>query len=110
MMTDPQHDPATASWHLDKRLNVAVVLALLVHAGASIWWVSAFSSRTDTRLEAAEKRLQAGEDVSRKLADAQVALATQMASHAATMHAIVALQTKIDQRVDNLYRPPNGGR
>lgn len=110
MMTDPKDDPATASWHLDKRLNLGLIVALVMHAGSSLWWVSTFATRTETRLESAERRLAMADDVHRRLAEVQAALATQMASQAATVQAIATLQGKLDQRVDNLYRPQERGR
>lgn len=39
------------SWHLDQKITVALILALLTNAGAGIWWASA----TDSRLNSLEK-------------------------------------------------------
>lgn len=109
-MTSGNDDPAGRSWHLDKRLPVALIVALLAQAASSLWWASGFSARTETRLEAAERRLSVSEDVSRKLADAHQQLATQVAINAATQQTLATLATKLEAKIDAIGRiPPAGG-
>ena len=38
-------DPASESWHLDKRIPVALILALLAQFGGGVWWISSIESR-----------------------------------------------------------------
>lgn len=110
MQSDPVHDPQTSNWHLDKRLPVALIIALLAQAGSSLWWAASFSARTETRLDSAEKRLALGEDVARKLADTQQQIAMQVAINAETQKVLSALATKLEVRLENLSRqPPSGG-
>lgn len=40
------------SWHLDKKIPIAIILALALHAAAGIW----FASKMDSRLTAVEAR------------------------------------------------------
>lgn len=44
-MADDVTDPAEASWHLDKRIPVALILVLLGQGAVGVWWMSALSSR-----------------------------------------------------------------
>jgi len=46
----PQADPATGPWHLDKRIPVALILAIFAQTGAGFWWASSISERV-TALE-----------------------------------------------------------
>ena len=32
-------------WHLDRRVTLGLIVALLVHAGTSIWWASDLTTR-----------------------------------------------------------------
>lgn len=108
--TDPQRDPQTSAWHLDKRLPVALIVALLVQAASSLWWAASFSARTETRLDSAERRMMLHDEIAKRHSEAQAALAQQQAIHASTLQSLAALTAKIDARVDQLYRPsvPSG--
>lgn len=37
-----------SSWHLDKRVPVALIVALAVHAMTTIWWAASLTSRVET--------------------------------------------------------------
>jgi hypothetical protein len=103
-------DPASKSWHLDRRLPVAMIVALMMQGSSFLWWASGFSARTDTRLEAAEKRLHLTEDILRKVAEAQHQLATQVAISAATQHTLAALTAKLELRLEQINRTPASDR
>jgi hypothetical protein len=51
-------------WHLDKRVPVAIIFALLVQTAGAVWWASAMSSNVaslreaDARLEAADVQIR----------------------------------------------------
>jgi Tfp pilus assembly protein PilO len=36
------------NWHLDKRVPIALLLAILLQAGGWIWWAASLNSRVDT--------------------------------------------------------------
>lgn len=110
MASDPDCDPQTASWHLDKRLPVALITALLVQAFSSLWWAASFSARTETRLDSAERRMALYDELVTRQTEAQYSLAQQQAVSTTTLQALVALTAKIDARVEQLYRPPVNGR
>ena len=40
-------DPAGDDWHLDKRIPVALIMALLIQAGAGLWWAASINARVD---------------------------------------------------------------
>lgn len=44
-------DPAAESWHLDKRVPVALIIALVLQAGGFGWWAASL----DTRMSVAER-------------------------------------------------------
>jgi hypothetical protein len=43
------------SWHLDRRVPIALILTIAMQTGGVIWWASA----TSTRLDALEKKVEA---------------------------------------------------
>lgn len=109
---DPVHDPQTSEWHLDKRVNLAIIvsvtLAMVTGIANSVslaWYAAAFATKTETRLETAEKRMQMYEDITRKLADGQANMQTTLAVNAETLRQITVINTKLEQRLDQLHRP-----
>lgn len=42
-----KEDPATASWHLDRRVPIALILVLIGQTFGLGWWASSISSRVD---------------------------------------------------------------
>lgn len=38
-------DPASTSWHLDKRIPIALIVTLAVQTGLGIWWAADLSAR-----------------------------------------------------------------
>lgn len=45
MSTDTNSD---SSWHLDKKVPVALILVLFIHAATGVWWASKMESRQDS--------------------------------------------------------------
>lgn len=47
-------------WHLDKKVTVGIIVALLIQAGSSIWWASRLDSMVrfhDVKLEQHSKAI-----------------------------------------------------
>jgi hypothetical protein len=44
-------------WHLDRKVTLGIILALVLNAGSSIWW----ASRLDYTVQAHEKRISDNE-------------------------------------------------
>jgi hypothetical protein len=40
-------DPATGSWHLDKRVPVALIFTIAIQTGAIIWWAAGINARVE---------------------------------------------------------------
>lgn len=108
MASDKEKDPQTSTWHFDRRLPVALIVALTVQAGSSLWWAASFSARTETRLESGEKRLALFEDILRKLADSQNQVSSAVAVQAESQKQLIAITVRLENRFDNLVRPPGG--
>ena len=47
---------ADEQWHLDKRVPIALILAILIQSGSAIWWASTMSER----MNQVERRLDSG--------------------------------------------------
>lgn len=43
MAPEPK-DPASSSWHFDKRIPLALIATIILQTGAAIWWASAVNS------------------------------------------------------------------
>lgn len=50
----PVIDKSDANWHIDRKVPVAVVLALMVQTGGFIWW----GAKADARLDAVERKIE----------------------------------------------------
>jgi hypothetical protein len=44
----------STDWHLDKKVTVTLILALLANAGASVWW----AARMDAAVQDSQKRIE----------------------------------------------------
>lgn len=40
-------DPATGSWHLDRRVPVALIVTIVLQTGGIIWWAAGINARVD---------------------------------------------------------------
>ena len=43
-------------WHLDKKVPIALILAILAQTGAALWWASAIDYRVNTLEERSKSR------------------------------------------------------
>ena len=61
-------DPASESWHLDKRVPVALIITIMMQTVAAVWWAASLSARVDAlerdwaRFSAVVNRLRVQED------------------------------------------------
>lgn len=82
-----QRMDADTSWHLDKRIPIALIVLILLQSGTAVWFASAISSRVD------------------QLERAQVASAPQT-------ERLIRVETKVDamhddiNEIKHLIRPP----
>lgn len=69
-VSDPQSDPAGGNFHVDKRIPVALIVAMLAQTAGVVWWAAtlqaaqAQAQREDQRAELRLDRVEAaGDDV-----------------------------------------------
>jgi hypothetical protein len=97
-------------WHLDKRVNLALVGALLVQTSGIVWWASAMHStlqtevatnkRQDAVLEALKVDVQVKAD---RFSEAQRVLSEQLVDQRADLRAIRELMQRIEARLDQSH-------
>ena len=54
-------DEMTGFWHFDKRVPIAILLAILVQTGGAIWWAATISARVDRLDEMVGVRITDGD-------------------------------------------------
>lgn len=64
----PQTEKHTENWHLDKKVPIAIILAIVVQTSGLIWWAATLNSRVSS-LEARDSTQQTLIDSRAKLAD-----------------------------------------
>jgi len=80
------NDPAAHDWHLDKRIPVALIVALALNSGAGIWWAATTNARLD---------------------NVEQALTTSAEDHDTIVRMSTTLET-IDERLERMDRSGNG--
>lgn len=99
-------------WHLDKRVNLALVGALLIQTSGIVWWASAMHStlqtevatneRQDAVLEALKVDVQVKAD---RFSEAQRILSEQLVEQRADLRAIRELMQRIEVELDHNSKP-----
>lgn len=54
-MTDGDPPPSDGGWHLDRRVNLSIIITLIGNIAVTFWWASS----TTTRLAAVEQKIEA---------------------------------------------------
>ncbi len=49
-------DPAARSWHIDRTINLSIVIAVAAQFAGGVWWVSGVSNRLETAILANERQ------------------------------------------------------
>ena len=103
---------ASEPWLLDKRVNLALVGALLIQTSGIVWWASAMHStlqtevatnqRQDAVLEALKADVQVKADRS---SEAQRVLSEQLVEQRADLRAIRELMQRIEARLEQTETP-----
>lgn len=94
-------------WHLDKRVPLALIGALLIQTAGIVWWASAMhaslqveaenNDRQDTIIDAIRSDVQLKAD---RVAEAQRALSEQIIEQRGDLRAIRELMQRIETRMD----------
>lgn len=46
-MAECDEQQSAREWHLDKRVNISIIIAVCLQTSAAIWWSSAINTRVD---------------------------------------------------------------
>lgn len=84
-------EPVTSGWHLDKRVPIALVLAIMVQSAGMVWWGATLSARVATL----EEKSVAGSGQPERL----VKVETQVEGLTKTMD-------RIERKLDRALDPP----
>lgn len=84
---------ADSPWMLDKRVPIALILAILAQTAAGVWWAASQTARLDT----AEKRVAVLESNDMKMTEAA-------AKSEASLAAIKASQEDMRRAIDRIER------
>jgi hypothetical protein len=61
-MTDHQYE---ASWHLDRKVPIALILAIVLQTGGLVWWASSLSERVNALERSRDATAPQGERLTR---------------------------------------------
>ena len=59
-MMGPDEGASDGAWHLDKRVPISIIFALMVNAGTGVWYASKMDNRV-SNLELATAKLESAE-------------------------------------------------
>lgn len=90
-----------SNWNLDKRVPIALILAILTQTAAGVWWAASQTARLDTQ----ERRVAVLESNDSKMAEAQLRAAEALASIKASQDAMRSSLDRIERTIDSTRRP-----
>ncbi len=100
-MTTPSRQGDT-HWHLDKRVPVALLLAIVIQTVGAVWWAASLSARVDA-LERAWLEMKTHQGRIVRLEANQTAVYQRL-------DRIEAIQRRIETKIDRLLLGRNRGR
>ena len=90
-----------SNWNLDKRVPIALILAILTQTAAGVWWAASQTARLDTQ----ERREAVLESNDSKMAEAQLRAVEALASIKASQDAMRSSLDRIERTIDSTRRP-----
>lgn len=87
---------ADNSWVLDRRVPIALILAILGQTGLGVWWAATISERVGT----GERRVTVLEAHDAKIAETVSASAAALASIKASQDAMKSAIDRIERNID----------
>lgn len=91
--TAPEDDKA---WHLDKRVNVALILAICIQTAGAIWWASNLSSRVSALEKGDEGRIAQTNQASQQLTSIAVDIAVLKENVKTTKEDVTSMKNGFD--------------
>jgi Tfp pilus assembly protein PilO len=101
-MSQTEHNPLD-SWHLDRKVPVALIFAIAVQTIGAVWWAATISQRVET----IERRTTALEITGGKTAETLAESKALLSSILATQSAMRDSLTRIERQIDNGRARPN---
>ncbi len=90
-----------SNWNLDKRVPIALILAILTQTAAGVWWAASQTARLDTQ----ERRVTILESNDSKMAEVQLRAVEALASIKASQDAMRSSLDRIERTIDSTRRP-----
>lgn len=90
-----------SNWNLDKRVPIALILAILTQTAAGVWWAASQTARLDTQ----ERRVTILESNDTKMAEVQLRAVEALASIKASQDAMRSSLDRIERTIDSTRRP-----
>ena len=87
---------APSQWNLDKRVPLALILALMLQTSGAVWWASAQSTRTENT----ERRVQALEGVDTKVWEMMRIMGEALAAIRANQEGARSALDRIERNID----------
>ena len=88
-------------WHLDRRVPIALIVAIIMQTSAGIWWVANVEARIVSNERAITTIQNDAKDGPSRLARIEV----QLESIRSTL---LRVENRIDRQEERTYRNPNG--
>lgn len=96
-------------WHLDRRIPIALILAIILQTGGAVWWFSNIVHRLDSAIEAnirQDGRIGIIEGVINSQAVDSATLAAQIAAMQESIKELKAQQDETNQLLRDLIAKP----
>ena len=94
----PASNAPREPWHLDKRIPIALIMAVMMQTAGAVWWAATISARLD-QTEARTSRLEMNQATAAELANTfGRTLAGIAASQEAMRHSLTRIENSIDRQ------------
>lgn len=95
----------TGAWHLDKRVPVALIFAIIIQTATAVWWMSDLSNRVDTAATVNDQqnsRIQAVEGVTNAQAVSAATTTAQLAAVRESLQEMKSAQAETNRLLRDL--------
>ena len=108
-MHRPVADPAASQWHLDRRIPVLTLVALLIQTAAIIWWAATITSTVESQGKTLMEVKEYGSPITRDRLTILEQKVNEFDQRFSTTNAAIdRLSNKIDILI--LSKQPDGGK
>lgn len=104
-----ESQPNNRAWHLDRTVNLSIVIVLLAQFAGGVWWVSAVSNRLETEALVNERQDSRLTLIEGAMNDQAINAATMTAQIAAVRETLAELKSEQAETNRLLRNLSNGG-